>query len=103
MKQLVIFMALNIVALCSCQKATLDPPDGYESVLLIQGGVAGCGLLFQKSDNAFLEPSNLIDFDLDLIVGKEYWIKYNTSPNQGSVCMMGEVIFLTDLKSPFKN
>jgi len=102
MKQLVIFVILSTIALFACQKETLTPPEGYETVVLIQGGVAGCGLLFQKSDNSILEPSNLTDFDLDLNVGKEYWIKYDVSPNQGSYCMMGEVVLITDIKKPYK-
>jgi len=101
MKWLVIFLVLISIAFLGCQKETLTPPDGYEAVFLIQGG-AGCGLLFQKSDNTILEPRNLADFDLDLNVGKEYWIKYGISPNQGSFCMRGEVVLITDIKKPYK-
>ncbi len=102
MKQLLTFIVFCTIALFACQKEALTPPEGYETVFLIQSGIGGCGLLFQKLDNSILEPGNLLDFDLDLNVGKEYWIKYDVSPNQGSYCMMGEVVLIIDIKKPYK-
>lgn len=93
---------ISLFYLLSCQKEDLTPPENYESVVLKDlTGFDGCTLVFQKIDNKYLEPINLPDFNLQLEIGKEYWIQFETS-SYGTYCMVGDVIQLKDVRNPFK-
>lgn len=97
-------LILGLLIVFSCQKESLMPPEGYESVILDDlTGLDGCGFVFRQKNNECLEPTNLNDFSIKLIDGDEYWIKYENDSIHGSYCMVGDVIILSDLKTPFKN
>jgi hypothetical protein len=92
-----------LFSILSCQKEDLTPPENYESVFLRDlTGLGGCTLVLQKRDNEYLEPTNLDEFDVQFEVGKEYWIIYE-NPSSGSYCMVGDVVQLLDIRTPFKN
>ncbi len=100
--RLISIVLISLFSFLSCQKEDLTAPENYESVLLKDlTGLDGCTLVFQKKDNTYLEPVNLNDFNLQLEIGKEYWIKFEESAS-GTYCMVGDVIELQDIKVPFK-
>jgi hypothetical protein len=94
---------ISLFSILSCQKDDFTPPENYIAVFLRDlTGLDGCSLVLQKTDNEYLEPINLDEFNVQLEVGKEYWIMYE-NPSSGSYCMVGEVVQLLDIRPPFKN
>lgn len=101
--RLTYIILISLSSILSCQKDDLTPPENYESVFLKDlTGLDACTLVFQKTDNEYLQPINLNDFNLQLEVGKEYWIKFE-STFLGTYCMVGDVVRLLDIRTPFKN
>ena len=52
-------------------------------------GMDGCRLLFEDKDGKLFEPSNLDEFDMQLVDGDKYVIASETI-SMPSICMMGE-------------
>ena len=102
--RLIYIILISIFSFISCKKEYFTPPEDYISVFLRNmTGLDGCGLVLQKSDNKYLEPTNLDEFDLQYEVGKEYWIKFENPYPSGSYCMLGDVVQLIDIRPPFKH
>jgi hypothetical protein len=84
----------------SCQKEEV-PPEGYEVATLKNlTGVDGCGFVFELENNKILEPTNIHNFLNTFEVGKKYWIKYELNKLGYSICMVGDVVNIIELKSP---
>ena len=64
--------------------------------VVLQTELAGCNYLLAQENGKMLEPLNLADSlkqnDLHL------WIKYHAEKNAVSVCMMGTIITLDEVK-----
>jgi hypothetical protein len=90
---------VTLFSILSCKKEDYILPENYESVLLRD---LTCGYVLQKVNYEYLEPVNLDEFNVQLEVGKEYWISYE-NPMFGGYCMIGNVVHLLDIRPPFKN
>ena len=72
-------------------------------------GLDGCGLVFELEDGTILEPERRTYvqppkpeedplYYFELVAGQKVVIGYETS-NTGSICMAGDVVFVTCIKS----
>ncbi len=87
----------------SCQKEDLLPSNGYEDVTLKNlTGFDGCGFVFANEEDRYMEPINLTDFLTNLKDGDKFWIKYKMAKNQMSICQVGDMITIVELKSHSK-
>jgi hypothetical protein len=104
MKILKGLIALTILIQLSCQKDDIIPITGYEEVTLKNlTGFDGCGFVFQKSDQKYLEPANIGDFLQDYSDGEKYRIKYKiVHVNSASICQAGDVIKIVEIKDQVK-
>ena len=99
MNILKLFLAFIILFSFSCQKDEIFPSSGYEQVTLKNlTGFDGCGFVFQKTDSSYLEPTNKKDFTIEYSDGKKYWIKYKIDYGSASICMVGKMIKIVELK-----
>lgn len=103
-----ISMVLMVIVLLftSCHKKTsviiIQTDDDLRSQnyvpakVVLQTEIAGCGYLLALEDGKMLQPLNLNDTlksnDLKL------WIKYHPEKNAMSVCMMGAIVRIDDVK-----
>jgi hypothetical protein len=104
MKIVTVFITLTILIQFSCQKDDVFPLTGYEEVTLKNlTGFDGCGFVFQKTDDKYLEPTNIDDFLQDYSDGEKYWIKYQiVHVNSASICQVGDVIKIVEIKDQLK-
>jgi hypothetical protein len=92
-----------ILFLFSCQKEEIIPLKGYEDVTLKNlTGFDGCGFVFANKDNKYLEPRNLSDFLTNYKDGDKFSIKYKIAKDQASICMVGDIINIIELKPQSK-
>lgn len=104
MKIVKVLFALAILFQFSCQKDDVLPLIGYEEVTLKNlTGFDGCGFVFQKTDDKYLEPANINDFLQNYSDGEKYWIKYKFDHvNSASICQVGDVIKIVEIKDQMK-
>jgi len=103
MKILKVFLVLVILFSFSCQKDEILPLTGYEEVILKNlTGFDGCGFVFQMKDSSYLEPTNKKDFMINYSDGEKYWIKYKIDYSAASICMVGQMIKIVELKDQAK-
>lgn len=70
--------------------------QGYvEAETFFPEGMAGCNYLLKLTDKN-LEPLNLADSLRK--PGVKLWLKYHHEPKRMSVCMMGEIVTVDDVK-----
>ncbi|HEX7494022.1 MAG TPA: hypothetical protein VF346_07370 [Bacteroidales bacterium] len=95
---------LVILFMFSCQKEELLPAKGYEDVTLKNlTGLDGCGFVFAINNKSkSLEPINLSDFLTNYKDGDKFWLKYKIAEGQGSICMVGDIITIIELKPQSK-
>jgi hypothetical protein len=70
---------------------------GTEAMLIDLTGLDGCGWVFELDSGEKLEPSNLHEFEIELIDSAQYAITYESSLN-GSLCMVGDIILLQSIQ-----
>ncbi|HEX9253836.1 MAG TPA: hypothetical protein VF870_16430, partial [Ignavibacteriaceae bacterium] len=88
-----------ILTVSSCQKYEIFPSTGYEEVTLKNlTGLDGCGFVFQKVDNKYLEATNMKNFINTYVDGQKYWIKYKIASDAASICMVGDIIEIVRLR-----
>ena len=104
MKILKVLIALIILFQYSCQKDEILPITGYEVVTIKNlTGFDGCGFVFQKTDDKYLEPTNINDLLQDYSDGEKYLIKYKiVHDNSASICQVGDVIKIVEIKDYVK-
>ena len=90
--RILVFLVAFIV-LFSCEKDR-SCPDSVDAKLRNLTGLDGCGWVFELNDGAKLEPVNLSDFELDLVEGKCFSIKYEDA-EAFSICMVGKTVSIT--------
>ncbi len=100
-KYLILIFILFIV---SCNKKTaitiaendFSKQNYIPAKVVLQTELAGCGYMLALEDGSMLQPINLNDTlkqnDLKL------WIKYRHEKNAMSVCMMGVVVKIDEVK-----
>ncbi len=100
MKILNVLLVLTVLLLYSCQKDEIFPLIGYEEVTIKNlTGFDGCGFVFQKTDDKYLEPININDFLQDYSDGEKIWIRYKiANGNSASICQVGDVIEIVEIK-----
>lgn len=99
MKKRAIFPLLLTVLIPSCEKTDFIPLIGYEDVTLENlTGFDGCGFLFETGNKSYLEPVNLGEFVTNPVAGEEYRLKYRIETNRASICMVGPIITILELK-----
>jgi len=89
MKYFLLFTILLTVTF-SCQKT--DCNDAVKAKFVDKTGLDGCGMVIEVSDNEFVEPTNLDEFDISPKDGMEIWVSYKLSENGASICMIGDVV-----------
>ena len=97
MKKISYLIIILLFFATSCEKEEILPKNGYEEVTLSRG-IDGCVYAFQKTDNSYLEITNLDDFVTNPRIGNKYLIKYKLAEQQMSFCMLGPVIVIVELK-----
>lgn len=104
MKILKVLLVLTVLLQYSCQKDEILPLSGYEEVTIKNlSGFDGCGFVFQKTNDKYLEPININDFLQDYSEGEKYWIKYIiANGNSASICQVGDVIKVVEIKDQIK-
>ena len=90
-----IFFVLTAI---ECTDELPEAPEGYEAVYLKDySGLDGCGWVFESESGYVYEPQNLNDFSIHMYDNKRYFIKYTLYPDIISICMVGEIIIITDI------
>ncbi|TAL77674.1 MAG: hypothetical protein EPN88_02450 [Bacteroidetes bacterium] len=104
MRRFSIVIFLIILFIFSCQKEELIPSKGYEDVTLKNlTGLDGCGFVFATNNKSkSLEPINLGDFLTNYKDGDKFWLKYKIAEGQRSICMVGDIITIIELKPQSK-
>jgi hypothetical protein len=104
MKRFPLLIFLFFLFMFSCQKEDLLPSKGYEDVTLKNmTGFDGCGFVFEINNKSkSLEPINLGDFLTSYKDGDKFWLKYKIAEGQASICMVGDIITIVELKPQSK-
>ncbi len=91
---LLLFLSLN-----SCNKN--EDFSGYEiGYLKNLTGFDGCGWIIELTDGQKLEPTNLGDYEIPFKENQKVFIQYRIPKDIGSICMVGKVVEITNLKLP---
>lgn len=115
MKKLGIALLLA-ASLSACEKETMgvDAQELVPATLTDLSGLDGCGWVFELNDGTQLEfitfmrcwtpgesgadmTSPFEDFVFE--EGKKVWIRYEELPEMGSICMVGPVVEIKEIKS----
>jgi len=103
MKYFVLILLMSLSITTGCEQNDLLPGKGYQEVTLKDlTGFDGCGWVLEKSEGDYLEPVNLGDFVPNGIDGNRYLIKYKLVENRASICMVGLIIEILELKPATK-
>lgn len=104
MRRFAIVIFLAFLLILSCQKEELVSSIGYEDVTLKNlTGFDGCGFVFAVNNKSkSLEPINLSDFITNYNDGDKFWLKYKIAEGQASICMVGDIITIIELKPQSK-
>jgi hypothetical protein len=104
MRRFSVLIILAILIIFSCHKEEVLPLEGYEDVTLKNlTGLDGCGFVFAVNNkNKALEPRNLSDFSTSYKDGDRFWLKYKIAEGGASICMVGDIITIIDLKTQIK-
>jgi|APGre2960657404_1045060.scaffolds.fasta_scaffold16694_2 hypothetical protein len=88
---------LFVLLFSGCKKSSA----GWEKASIQDlTGLDGCGKVIQLEDQSYLEPVNLPEFSnsATLVDDQKVWIKYQ-EVSGGSICMVGKIIEIKDLKN----
>ena len=91
MKYLYILLILITFAGISCHK-TDDCSDGEKGEFSF--GLSYCNPIIRLENGAVLEVTNMDDFDIEPLIGKEVLVKYHILEGAGSFCQMGSIVAL---------
>ncbi|MFH1005519.1 MAG: hypothetical protein V1781_08540 [Bacteroidota bacterium] len=70
--------------------------EGYTKATVIFSDIDVCKYVLQLEDGKKLEPTNLLaDFKKDKLA---VWIKYQEKKNVISICMVGQIVEITDIQ-----
>ena len=98
MKKTFFYLLLILLpALSSCEKSSTG---WIKATIQDLTGLDGCSLVIQLEDESYLEPVNLSDFtsSATIVDDQKVWIKYQ-EVSGGSICMVGKIIEIKDLKN----
>jgi hypothetical protein len=109
MKPLIALLLLFGLAGCFNQVVCPAEPCNLEATVIDHTGMDGCGLLFELPDGTRLIPSHRTYvqpptpaedpiYHYDLKAGEKVYISYK-SEDAASACMMGDVVFITCIRS----
>ena len=90
-------LILGAGACNSARKASGDSPELVNGVLVDQTGLGTCSWLIELSDGSRVEPVNLADFSVEMVVGKKVRLAYEELPEAMSGCMAGPIVKLLRL------
>ena len=100
MKSLSIFL-LSLTLFLNCSKKDCGHNgsvksekcgDATHAILVDKTGLDGCRWALRLDNGDYLEPTNLSDFDLELVDNKSVAVNYTVRDNLGSICMIGAVV-----------
>ena len=97
MKRISYIIIILLFLGASCEKEEILPKTGFE-VVTLSSGIDGCVYVFKKTNNKYLEITNLDDFVASPVIGNKYQIRYKLAVQQVSYCQMGAVIVIIELK-----
>ena len=69
--------------------------DAQEATIIDRTGLDGCHWLLKLSDGSSLEPTNLSDFDIELVDNKLVFVSYTERTDMVSICMVGAIVDIT--------
>ena len=98
MKKTLFYLLLILLpALSACEKSSTG---WIKATIQDLTGLDGCSLVIQLEDESYLEPVNLSDFtsSATIVDDQKVWIKYQ-EVSGGSICMVGKIIEIKDLKN----
>lgn len=96
-----IFAILLLIVILSCTKDKVPQYEPSQDILCnselatIQdySNIGGCGWILVLQSGTAIEPTNINNFGITLVDGKEVCIEYHELP-VGSICMVGTVVEL---------
>ena len=89
-------MASSQTAIVVEEKKRDFEQEGYTKATVVNYEIDGCKYILQLEHEKKLEPTNLTaDFKKDKL---DVWVKYIPKKGGMSVCMVGQVIELTDIQ-----
>lgn len=95
----ILLFVLITISLFSCDKGFIDScENGRQGVLKNLTGLDGCGWMIQLSDTERLQPSNLLEFDIELIDNKPVCVQYRELDNIMNTCMAGQMVEIISIK-----
>ena len=115
-RKIVIALLLATAGLSACEKENMgvEAQELVPATLTDLSGLDGCGWVFELNDGTQLEFITLMrcgtpppsgeemrspfeDFVFE--EGKKVWIRYEELPEVGSICMVGPVVEIKEIKS----
>ena len=72
--------------------------ESANATLVNKTGFDGCGWVLQLDNGAYLEPTNLSDFNVELVDGKKVSVSYVEATGLGSICMIGKIVDIKSMK-----
>lgn len=92
MKQF-LFLILGVFILtCSCKKNSCS--NSVKAEFHDATGIGGCGIVIKLTNEKFIEPRNLDDFNIEPQPGEKVWVTYHLAQSGGTVCMIGDVVII---------
>lgn len=97
------FTILVCFTIFSCSKPiqTIDSSTEVSNVSATfqdYTGLDGCGWILITSNGNKLEPANLSELEIKPQEGKKVTISYQIMPDMMSICMVGQIVKITNIK-----
>ena len=94
MKKMTVLLLFLSVLILSCENNN----DFLNGKLKNLKGLDGCGWVIQLLDSTYLEPTNLNEFDIQLVEDLDIRFKYNDLHNLFSICMVGNIVYINEIE-----
>ena len=72
--------------------------DWIDATIENKTGLDGCGWVLKLNNGSYLEPTNISDFDIELIDGKPVSLSYVEASGMLSICMIGKIVNINCMK-----
>ncbi|MEO6328912.1 MAG: hypothetical protein ABIO55_08270 [Ginsengibacter sp.] len=92
MKPCLIFLMCFLLLSFGCSKYKNDKCKDGIKVTLIRARLDGCGWLLRLANGEYLEPINIMDFNITLIQGRSVRVSYLERMDILSICMVGKTV-----------
>lgn len=83
-------LILGLGTLTSCDKDT-DCSNAVKAEFKDLTGLDGCGMVIELANGDRLEPTNLANFEIEVVDSRKIWVEYHVVDG-ASICMVGEIV-----------